>query len=140
MNPLEIHVRTVEDTPLYRVDQVRVWSLGRYEDMLKLMLKIHGKLVFVRRYDMAEAETKLREHLERLRETFDKGYLCLYGRGHPLEEFTDPLDEITSLDDTEAEGVKRFGGNHREYSAAFNYLIWNRELIEEIERRLREVV
>jgi len=140
LNLLEINVRTVEDTPLYRVDQVRVWSLGRYEDMLKLMLKINGKLVFVRRYDMAEAEFRLPEHLKRLKETFEKGYFCIYGRGHPLDEFSDPLDETTYLYNTEVEGVKRFGGNHREYSAAFNYLIWNRELIEEIERRLREVV
>ena len=106
MNPLEIHVRTVEDTPLYRVDQVRVWSLARYEDMLKLMLKINGKLVFVRRYDMAEAEFRLPEHLKRLRETFERGYFCIYGRGHPLEEFTDPLDDFTSLDDTEVEGLR----------------------------------
>jgi len=140
LNPLEINVRTVEDTPHYRVDQVKVWSLGRYEPMLKLMLKIHGKLVFVRRYDMAEAEFRLPEHLKRLKETFEEGYFCIYGRGHPLEEFTDPLDETTYLYATEVEGVKRFCGNHRRYSAAFNYLVWSRELIEQIERRLREMM
>ena len=129
----EVCVRTVEDAPLYRVDEVRVWSLGRYEPMMKLMLKINGRLVFVRRYDMSEAEFKLPQHLKRLKETFEKGYFCIYGRGHPLEEFSDPLDDFTSLDDTEVQGVKRFGGNHKEYSAAFHYLIWNRELIEEIE-------
>jgi len=94
-------------------------------------------LIFVRRYNTIKAELVLPEHLERFRKIFDKGYLCLYGRGHPLEEFTDPLDNFTSLDDTEVQGVKRFGGNHREYSAAFHYIIWSRELIEEIEKRLK---
>ena len=55
----EVYVRTVEDTPLYRVDEVRFWSLGRYEPMMKLMLKINGELVFGRRYDKIEAEIVL---------------------------------------------------------------------------------
>jgi len=55
------------------IDQVKVWYFGRYEPMLKLMLKIGRRLVFVRRYDMTEAEFKLLKHLKRLRETFEKG-------------------------------------------------------------------
>ena len=134
----EVYVRTVEDTPLYRIDEVKFWSLGRYELMKKLMLKINGKLVFVRRYDRAEEEFVLSKHLKQVESAFERGYFCLYGKGDPLKEFSDPLDDFTSLDDIEVQGVKRFGGNHRRYSAAFNYLIWNRELIEEIERRLNK--
>ena len=132
----EVYVRTVEDAPLYRVDEVRVWSLGRYELMKKLMLKINGKLVFVRRYDKIEAEIVLPEHLKQVKDAFERGYFCLYGKGDPLKEFSDPLEDFTRIEDTEVEGVKRFGGNHKRYSAAFHYLIWNRELIEEIEKRL----
>ena len=34
-------------------------------------------------------------------------------------------------------GVKRFSGNHLKCSAAFHYIIWSRELIEEVEKRLK---
>ena len=134
----EVYVRTVEDAPLYRVDEVRVWSLGRYEPMKKLMLKINGELVFVRRYDKIEAEIVLPEHLKQVKDAFERGYFCLRGKGDPLEEFSDPLEDLTKMEDTEVEGIKRFGGNHKRYSAAFDYLIWDRELIEEIEKRLNK--
>ena len=77
---------------------------------------------------------------KQVRDAFEKGYFCLYGRGDPLKEFSDPLEDFTRIEDTEVPEVKRFGGNHREYSAVFHYLIWSREMIEEIERRLKSGV
>jgi len=44
--------------------------------------------------------------------------------GDPLEKFSDPLEDFTKIEDTEVLKAKRFGGNHREYPAAFHYLIW----------------
>ena len=133
----EVYVRTVEDTPLYRVDEVKIWSSGQYKPMLELMLKINGGLVFVRRYDRVDAELVLPEHIKQVEGAFERGYFCLRGKGDPLEEFSDPLEDLTKMEDTEVEGVKRFSGDHRRYSGVFNYLIWNRELIEEIEKRLK---
>ena len=133
----EVYVRTVEDTPLYRVDEVKIWSSGRYKPMLELMLKINGRLVFVRRYDRVDAELVLPKHIKQVEEAFERGYFCLRGKGDPLKELSDPLLDFARMEDTEVEGVKRFSGDHKRYSAAFNYLIWNRELIEEIEKRLK---
>ena len=134
----EVYVRTVEDTPLYRVDEVKIWSSGRYKPMLELMLKVNGGLVFVRRYDRVDAELILPKHIKQVEDAFERGYFCLRGKGDPLKEFSDPLEDLTKIEDTEVEGVKRFSGNHKRYSAAFDYLIWDKELIEEIEKRLNK--
>ena len=138
----EIFVKTVEETPQYRIDEVKVWVLWYgYKPMKKLYLKIDGKLIAVRRYDSIDEDSVLPRHLSQVEEAFKRGYFCLYGKGDPLEEFSDPLEDFTQLVDCpETPKVKRFWGNHKKYSAAFYYIVWNEKIIEEIKKRLNQPI
>ena len=135
-----IFVRTVKETSQYRIDEVKLWVLWHgYELRKELYLKIDGKLIFVRRYDSVDEDLILPKHLSQIEEAFRRGYFCIYGKGDPLEEFSDPLEDYTRLVDcSETPRVKRFCGNHKKYSAAFSYIIWNEKIIEEIKKRLNQ--
>jgi len=131
----ETFVKTLEETDSYRVDLVDVEVWGERTRMYKLVLKVDGKEIPVQRchYDF-----ELPDLIERIDNS--KGFYCNYGKGHPLAEFSDPLRlfeggrPFTEVE--KRDNVWVFCGNHKEYSGAFRYLIWDRKLAHEVIKRL----
>jgi len=131
----ERFIRTIKETDAYRIDLVELESWGERKPMHRLILKINDEEVFVRRYDELDVKYDLPDHIRRIDPS--KGYFCLYGKGHPLDEFSDPLEEFTHIS-KHTNNVYSFVGNHKEYSGAFYYLVWDKELINKIKASLNE--
>lgn len=69
------------------------------------------------------------------------GYVKMYGKyEHPLEEFKDELEEVlTELSRVRGKPYWIFGGNHKKYSAAFRYAIYDENLVREVAERMRKL-
>ena len=127
---------TIVDKRNYRIDLVEIdsyWS--KPKDMYKLMIKVHGKLIFVIRMEawdfyLKGLKDKGKGNIQR------KGYFYDYGKGKPLKEFDDSLRDFSYLSEKSNNGVFIFCGNHEEYSGAFRYYIWDKKLVSEIRKKL----
>ena len=122
----------IEDN--FRVDKVLVepyWE--QLLEMFKLSIKINNNWVFIvrRHYDFYVKDlVKLgRSH------SMSKGYFCHYGKGNPLEELSDKLTSFSYIENS-FDNVYKFGGNYVEYSGAFNYYIWDKNIIGVIKEKL----
>ena len=136
--------------PHYRIKRVNVQTFGPWESMYQLEVKIRGRWIFVVRehilLDTADGRSSALDRLKGKAGRFDSklGFYKIYGHhNHPLEEFDfkegGGFEDFTKL--ASPIGQKwlwAFHGNHKRYSAAFQYFIWDRTLAGEIRRRLNE--
>lgn len=136
--------------PHYRIKRVNVQSFGPWTPLYQLEAKIRGRWIFiVREHIILDTDDGRRSALDRLKnksERFDSklGFYKVYGhQNHPLEEFDfkegGGFENFTKL--VSSVGQKwlwAFHGNHKHYSAAFQYFIWDRKIAGEIRRRLKE--
>jgi len=124
--------KPIESSNKHKITAVMVdngW--GTPEKMYKLYVKHNGSWYWFRRAYFRPYG--LRE-LQSLAENYDpgSGYFCTHGKGCPLEEFEDlPLREFTSIED--CGDYYSFIGNHKHYSGAFGYKIFDPVLAEKIE-------
>ena len=132
----ETFQKNIVDRRNYRIDLVKIESYwSKPTDMYKLMIKVHGKLIFVIRKEawdfyLEELKNKGKGNIQ------GKGYFYDYGKGEPLKELEDSLRDITYLSEKSDNRVFTFCGNHEEYSGAFRYYIWDRKLVSEIRKKL----
>lgn len=129
-------METLIEKPNFKVEKVMVdpyWE--KPHSMLKLSIRINDKWVFVirRKYDFyLDNLVKLgKEH------DVDRGFFCLYGKGKPFDELQDKLTNFSYVERV-GDNLFKFGGNHMAYSGAFSYYIWNKNLVEKIEKKLHE--
>ncbi len=141
MNIMETQLENLVNKPAYRIDKVNV-QFGTYtpEPMLKLMIKIGDAWVFVERKDIhygPKVEAMYLRDLTEMGESHkeDSGFFCVYGKGKPLDELQDQLNDATHFG-LLGEGVWTFAGNHEQYSGAFQYWVWDPKLIEQIKNSL----
>ena len=144
MTGKEEFIKTLEETDTYRVDEVNLdycefWEKANYH-MKKLVLKIDGKEISVRRYDFVGYEENiLQTHIKHI--NLKRGYFCaysknVYGEGDPLDELLKgDLEDYTFIEENE-DGLWRFLGNHRTYSGAFMYFLWNKDIVDKITKAL----
>lgn len=134
--------------PRYQIQYVIVHSgFGPPSPLFELKVKIRGRLVFVRReHIILDTKEGRASALARIKETGERfnpqaGYFRIYGHNNsPLAElkFTQggELEDFTSIERLGRPQVWRFGGNHRCYSAAFSYLIWDAKLAARVKKHL----
>jgi len=131
---------TIEESEKHRIAVVMIESaFDEPHKMYKLYIKNGDNWFSFRRasYGSGKYFYGLRE-LQKLAKNYNpgKGFFCTHGIGDPLKEFTKgvydleplPLEPFTSL--TRQEGYWAFGGNHRNYSGAFGYKIFDQWLAE----------
>jgi len=136
--------------PHYRIKRVNVQVFGEsWTPLYQLEAKIRGLWIFiVREHIILDTDGGRRSALDRLKDKSERfasklGFFKIYGhQNHPLEEFDfkegGGFEDFTKL--VSSDGQKwlwAFHGNHKHYSAAFQYLIWDRKLAGEIRRRLK---
>lgn len=142
------HLNAVIQKPHYRIERVNVQVFGPWTPMYELRIKIRGRWVFVTREHIIlntedgrlSALIRLKDRAERFNSKL--GYYKLHGHGdHPLNEFNFPegkgLEDFTRLTPYDHQWLWNFGGNHKHYSAAFTYLIWDRKLAGEVRGKLK---
>jgi hypothetical protein len=129
----------VEETDNHKITIVTIHSYwDKPRKMYKLYIK-YGETWFSWRR-ATHAEYGLRE-LQELAEQYnpDEGFFMTHGVGHPLREFNDkqigehtykgiPLEWFTHLAKDDSDLYWNFGGNHRNYSGAFGYKIFSKNL------------
>lgn len=142
----------------YRIDEVEVQVAGYGFDWTRMwrpLLHVGGGVMVspCREHAYTKKPDRLEERLKDHRP--EKGYWKLYGNSEgPLGEFEEievngvkypvELRIITSLsnkchDDDMPENVYSFSGNHERFSGAFNYIIWNEDLKNQVALRLMEL-
>ncbi len=133
--------------PRYQIQEVTVDGFGPSSPLFELRVKIRGRLVFARREHIISNTKEGRANaLSRIRQTGEHfkpevGYLRDYGHNNsPLKELDfvegGGLEDFTSIERHGRPQLWIFHGNHRQYSAAFRYLIWDAKLAAEIKKRL----
>lgn len=137
--------------PHYRIQEVCVGGFGPAQPMLELQIKIRGRFIFARReHIISNTPEGVKNALERIKATGDKfaakqGWLKLYGYNDtPLDEFSfkdgGGLEEFAHISPrTAKQWLWDFHGNHRLYSAAFWYIVWDRDLASQIKGKLKEL-
>lgn len=135
LDPKVTFIETVEDTEKYRIDRVDVFMF-EHSVMLSLTIKVMGIEIKVRRWNNWDHYLK---QIKKKMSTWEEedGFYFEHGRGHPLDEFEDDNFEwFTKL--TPKTGYHKFWGNHHRTGPAFSYIIWSKELVQEIEERLEK--
>lgn len=134
--------------PRYQIQEVTVDSgFGPPSPLFELKVKIRGRLVFVRReHIILNTKEGRASALARIKETGERfnpqtGYFKIYGHNNsPLNEFKftqgGGLEDFTWIERLGRPQLWRFTGNHRHYSAAFSYLIWDAKLAGKVKKRL----
>ena len=142
------YLEIVFQKPHYCIQRVNVQVFGPWTPMYELTVKIRRRWIFVvREHILLNTEDGRQSALDRLKTRAQRfnsklGYYRLHGRhDHPLDEFTfkkgGGLEDFTRLVPYDGKWLWNFGGNHRNYSAAFTYLVWDRKLAGDIRQRLK---
>lgn len=140
--------KVIYKRPHYQVQEVCVSGFGPAQPMLELQIKLRGRFIFARREHIISNTAEGRKNaLERIKATGAKfsikqGYLKLYGHNdRPLEEFSfkdgGGLEDFAHMSHrTGRQWLWDFHGNHKHYSAAFWYIVWDRTLAAKIRGKL----
>jgi len=123
-----------------RVKKVIIRTPYGDKKMIEFCALVNGKEIALRRDDdWGLSIYTLYELYKGLNKT--EGYIKIYAnrdKDGPLDEFdgsTIVCNYGTPLETLE-KGLWVFHGNHKEYSGSFRYIIWNENLVKEIENKL----